>query len=139
MKNSKFSQSFSSLKDTIDYKVQRKSVEFLTKIHSLMNQNGVSKKQLAERIGCSPAYISKLFNGSSNISLETMLKFADALDSEVNIQICQKHQSIRWIGVVDNQRKAVPSNFKHETQDALCGNFELNGVLLNDENFSLAA
>lgn len=133
------SQSLVSLKDSVEYKAQKKSVDFLAKTLALMQERGVTKKELATIVGCTPAYISKLFNGSANMSLETMVKLADALNSEVNIQICDKHQSLRWFGVVENQRKVMPRNFKHEVDGMYCGVFELDGALSNDENFALAA
>ena len=40
-------------------------------------------RKLARRIGTSPAYVTKLFGGSANFTIETMVKIADALGMTV--------------------------------------------------------
>lgn len=40
---------------------------------------GMNRKQLAERMNCSPQYISKVLKGQENLSLETLFKIEIAL------------------------------------------------------------
>ena len=55
------------------------------KVAVAMKQQGLSRQDLADRMGCSPQYISKLLKGTENLSLETICKLEDAL----NIAILQ--------------------------------------------------
>ena len=55
------------------------------KVAVAMKQQGLSRQDLANRMGCSPQYISKLLKGTENLSLETICKLEDAL----NIAILQ--------------------------------------------------
>ena len=52
---------------------------------SLENLN-MSQKQLAELVGCSPQYVSRLLKGEENLTLETLCKLERAL----NVPIMQK-------------------------------------------------
>ena len=44
-----------------------------------MEELGMSQKQLAEKMNCSPQYISKVLRGRENLSLETLTKIDNAL------------------------------------------------------------
>ena len=55
------------------------------KVAVAMKQQGLSRHDVADRMGCSPQYISKLLKGTENLSLETICKLEDAL----NIAILQ--------------------------------------------------
>lgn len=48
-----------------------------------MDELGISQKQLAERMKCSPQYISKVLKGWENLSLETLFKIESALDISI--------------------------------------------------------
>ena len=41
------------------------------KIAMAMKYQNISRQELAERMGCSPQYISRLLKGEENLSLET--------------------------------------------------------------------
>ena len=55
------------------------------KIAMAMKQQNLSRQEVAERMGCSPQYISRLLKGEENLSLETIFKLENAL----NISILQ--------------------------------------------------
>lgn len=44
-----------------------------------MEESGITQKNVAERIGCSQQYISKILKGSENLSIETIYKIETAL------------------------------------------------------------
>ena len=45
-----------------------------------MEAVGMTQKMLAERMGCSQQYVSKILKGRENLSLETLAKIEDALN-----------------------------------------------------------
>ena len=51
-----------------------------------MEELGLTQKMLAERMGCSQQYVSKVLRGRENLSLETLCKIENAL----NLQIVQE-------------------------------------------------
>ena len=55
------------------------------KVAMAMKYQNISRQELAERMGCSPQYVSRLLKGEENLSLETICKLEEAL----NIAILQ--------------------------------------------------
>ena len=51
-------------------------------MHRLEELN-ISQKELAEKMNCSPQYISKLLKGSENLTLETISKLEECLDIDL--------------------------------------------------------
>ena len=52
-----------------------------------MDSKGVTQAALAEKIGTSPAYISKVMRDDANFTLETMTKLAMAVDGKIKVCI----------------------------------------------------
>ena len=44
-----------------------------------MKRQNLSRADLAQRMGCSPQYVSRLLKGEENLSLETICKLENAL------------------------------------------------------------
>src|SRR5215218_4293344 len=66
----------------------------------LFDELGLSRTELAERIGATPAYISKLLNGrTGNFQLETMTKLARAIDAILQIRLIKEDGEV--VRVVD--------------------------------------
>ena len=59
-------------------KLDKIAMEMLDRMDFL----GVNQKELAQRMGCTPQYVSKILKGKENLSLETICKIEDALDME---------------------------------------------------------
>ncbi len=48
-----------------------------------MEELGLTQKALAERMGCSQQYISRVLKGTENLSIETISKIENALHLEI--------------------------------------------------------
>ena len=48
-----------------------------------MEALGINQNQLADKMGCSRQYISKVLKGRENLSLETLYKIEKALDISI--------------------------------------------------------
>ena len=57
----------------------RMSQSIALQVLDYLHNAGLTQKELAERMGVSPAYIAKLVKGSENLSLETICKLHEAL------------------------------------------------------------
>ena len=49
------------------------------KVAMAMKYQNISRQELADRMGCSPQYVSRLLKGEENLSLETICKLEEAL------------------------------------------------------------
>lgn len=61
----------------------RYSQMIAVKMLDKMEELGFTQKMLAEKMGCSQQYVSKILRGKENLSLETLCKIEDALDLQI--------------------------------------------------------
>lgn len=57
-----------------------KSVRVAVNVLSILREKGMTKQELAERMGVSPQYVSRIVKGSENLTIETISKLEMALD-----------------------------------------------------------
>src|SRR5207244_13231631 len=95
-------------RETHEYRAEGASIEFTNAMLTRMRQLNVSRSELAARIRVNPAYISKILRGDTNFSLETMVKIANALDSDFRCCLQPaRAQSQRFDGRRASGRKAA--------------------------------
>jgi len=66
-------------KNAIKTEAAIKSMELAIHIANSIEAQGISQKSLAEKLGVSPQYISRLLKGKQNLSLETITSLEFAL------------------------------------------------------------
>ena len=62
-------------------RIASRTVKAITEQH-------ISQRQLAERMGCSPQYVSRILKGKENLSLETICKLESALNEPILRDAC---------------------------------------------------
>ncbi len=70
-----------------DFVYEQLLLDVNERILTAMERAGVRKADLAERLGTSRAYITKLLGGPENLTLKTLVKVAMALNSKVELRI----------------------------------------------------
>lgn len=79
-----FAEIYDSMKDTLEYQAEELSLAFTESVLLRMDElNNLSAAELAQRMGSSKPYVSKLLKGKSNFTLETLVKLARALDCHI--------------------------------------------------------
>lgn len=56
-----------------------------------MEQLGMTQKSLAEKMGCSQQYVSKILKGRENLSIETLCKIETALELSLLPQMAETY------------------------------------------------
>lgn len=125
----KFKKLLQSVKSTYHYVSAKISLDFAKDVNALMVAQKLSKKELAEKIETSPAYVTKLLRGDANYTVETMAKVAMALDADVNVSLVSKSEG-RW-----HSRNAS----KGEVIYYQAGFNPYNGTVANDEHYRAPA
>ncbi|MEO0069388.1 MAG: helix-turn-helix transcriptional regulator [candidate division WOR-3 bacterium] len=74
-----------------EYWVEYLKLAFSEEIGRLMDERKMSRAELARKLGVSRAYITRLFRGTFNPTLETLVKIALALDARVSIHLHPGH------------------------------------------------
>lgn len=81
---------------SVDYWSDIPISEFGEDVCRLMDEQGVSRAELARRLGTSRAYVTKLLGGNANFTLQTMAKVAMALGAAVHVHVALKDRVVRW-------------------------------------------
>jgi transcriptional regulator with XRE-family HTH domain len=80
-------------------------LRFTEELLALMNEQNVTRAELARRVGVSPAYITKVFRGTVNLTLETMSRLALAVGASVRLHVAPVHKRTRWDDVPAARRR----------------------------------
>src|SRR4051812_33971394 len=95
----------------LSYWVTLARMGFENDFHRLFNELGISRAELAKRLGTSPEYITKVLNGSTgNFQLSTMAKWARALGAIVQIRLIKEGEEVMRVvdyetaGKLDDRR-----------------------------------
>ncbi len=95
MKPETFDDLYRQAKTQDDYWIAGTVQEFTEELCRLMEEQKVSRTELARRLGTSPAYVTKILRGNANFTLATMGKLARALGAEVRLRLAMAGESRR--------------------------------------------
>jgi plasmid maintenance system antidote protein VapI len=107
-----FARFFREAEKGLTFHVESAILSFTEDLSSLMEAQGVSKSELARRLHCQPAFITKLLSGQNNFTIETMVRIAIALDAKVKIHL-------QGPGVESNWVDLSPIHTKTASQEAV--------------------
>jgi transcriptional regulator with XRE-family HTH domain len=82
---------------SVEYWRETAVLDFTEELAKAMNDVGMTRTDLAERVGASKSYVTKVFSGESNFTIETMAKFAIAVDHAVRIHIAPLGSHTVWM------------------------------------------
>lgn len=92
-------------------------LQFTEDLHDLMQAKNVTRAELARRIGVSPAYITKVFRGSVNLTLESMCRLTLAVDASPRLHIAPIDKVTRWNDVPSINEVQTEFVFSHKLKD----------------------
>ena len=95
MKKKSFKELFDQARGRDTYWVASLILDFTEGLHKMMEANGVSRSELARRLGVSPVYITKVLRGNVNFTLDSMVRLARAAEGEVSLLVAPKAQKKR--------------------------------------------
>lgn len=84
----------------LSYWIAVARMSFEDDFHRLFNELGISRKELAERLGATPAYVSKILNArNGNFQLETLAKLARSIEAILQIRLIKEEGEV--VRIVD--------------------------------------
>ena len=84
-------------KKSDSYWVERAKLEFSTSLEKQRIFSKVTYADIAKKLGTSAAYISKVFRGDTNMTIETMVKLARATGGHLDIHVVETNASAtKW-------------------------------------------
>lgn len=70
-----------------EFWVEDAKFKFSLELAKNLNEQKINKTELAKRIGTSKPYISKVFRGEANLTIESMTKIARALNCNLSVTL----------------------------------------------------
>jgi transcriptional regulator with XRE-family HTH domain len=122
---SRFGSSFKEAMESKEYWLEDVQFSFIESLLEAMDEKEISRKELAERLGKSQAYVSKTLNANAlNFTLKTMINFSWALGYRLSLCLEElESTTIKiWENLIDasdmapvswrsaDPQKAVPSD-----------------------------
>jgi len=120
-----FEKEINKLDNDIDSFTYKYILDFSENVFEILAKKGIKSKNkyLAKKLGCSPAYISKLFNGRSNFTVRKLVELAKAVDYELKINLSPRLTQLQLhseftasvnisgrlenFSIIDDQRRTV--------------------------------
>lgn len=75
------------------YEQERLLVEATELLCETMEKKGISRAQLARRLGKSKAYITQILRGNQNMTLRTLADISDVLDVRISLKAVPREQN----------------------------------------------
>lgn len=109
--------------------------QFVNDILNVLKNKNISKTNLAERMGKSKQYISRILNETANFTIDTIAQLCCALDIDINIHLGQFKHSIKRkinynINITLNHVNISDSNFSNISMNKQCDNKNYPNLLL---------
>ena len=83
----RFADLFREMEQTDAYHMDSVKVEISEQIYLAMKRQGISKAELACRLGKSRAYVIKMLQGNANFTIESLVRIARALNCKVDFRL----------------------------------------------------
>lgn len=87
MKPKTFSELYQEAERHEDYSTAGAILEFTESVVRAMERRGITRTELAARLGTTPAYVTKILRGRVNFTLATMVRLARTLESELHVRL----------------------------------------------------
>ena len=115
--NKKLASYLAERKKTDAYWVESAKLDFAMKLEKQIRLAGLSYANLALKLGTSAAYISKVFRGDTNMTIESMVILSRATGARLNIEILNETTlTQRW----DNKVVPFPRDNRLQQVTAVC-------------------
>jgi len=92
MKPSGFPDLFQEAERHLDYQVAGAILQFTESVVREMGRQGLTRSALAERLGTTPAYVTKILRGKANFTLATMVRLSKALGTDLQVGLGVSHR-----------------------------------------------
>ena len=72
-----------------DFIAEGLSLELMEQATVLMDAAGITRAELAQRMGVSKPYVTRLFRAPANLTLRSLAQIALALDAALTVSFCE--------------------------------------------------
>lgn len=115
------------------YWVEAAKLHFAVSLDRQRDAAGLTYKNVADKLGTSAAYVSKVFRGDTNVTIETMVKLARATGGRLDVQVVDEaSKQFSWDECFSSLEQARTSSVSSTRTTATIIDFP---AATNDEAF----
>ena len=86
----------SEAEHSVEYWAESTIIEFTEDLERAMKERGISRAELARRLGTSQAYVTKILRGNANFTLCSMVKLARAVEMDLRLHLAPVYSITHW-------------------------------------------
>ncbi len=102
------------------YWVERAKLDFSQELEKQRHKTGMTYAAIAKKIGTSAPYISKVFRGDANLTIESMVKLARSTGGRINIEVVdEKADASPWVFLMRDVPKEAANHPSMRTATAV--------------------
>lgn len=98
-----FEQVFEQAEQRPGYWAERAKLEFTREVFERMEEGGISKSELANRLEVRPGAVTKLLSGRNNFEIETMCRIAMALNCRYRSHLQPQGANTVWYDISNTE------------------------------------
>lgn len=103
-----FEELWDIVEDSEEFAISETILDFTIELESLVKKRGVSRSELAEKIGKSQPYITKIFRGETNFTIATMVKLVRAISGKITLHVTPAEEgSINWLRKLEGGKQQL--------------------------------
>jgi len=121
-----FGDKIDRFRDDVEFQTEEAMLELNERIVQIMEEKGINRVKLANLLGVSKAFITKLLNGNPNLTIKSMVSIAHALGCELDIDICPKGFEVRKLYMSPSPKKMDMREFTEDVFVPIEG--EINAI-----------
>lgn len=88
-----FRDTLESTEGQVDYH----KVTIIEELLQYMDKHGIARQELARRMGVVPSRITRLLNGTENLTIETLVRAGNAVGADLQQTFVPKGQKGHWV------------------------------------------
>ncbi len=96
-KKSPLADAFAKSIATVEAQVELRKLEIVEELLQFMKREGISRSELAERMGVGPSRITAMLNGTSNLTIDTLVRAGHAVGAELAQTFVPQGHKGHWV------------------------------------------
>lgn len=109
MNQDKYDQWLAESAESAEYEVAEIAQDFAVGLDEALIDADMTRSALAEQVGCSPSYITKVLRGDANFTIETMVKLTRAVGYKVHLHMARRDHHVAWREVIHGVGASKPN------------------------------
>ncbi len=106
-KKSPLADAFAKSIKTVEAQVEIRKLEIVEELLQFMKREGINRSELADRMGVGPSRITAMLNGTSNLTIDTLVRAGLAVGADLAQTFVPQGHKGHWVSAQKVQSTSV--------------------------------